>query len=107
MRLTLGYTSDSFWLPDTFGYNAAIPQIMLESGVKYFFTTKMSWNDLNTFPAGSFVWKTVKPVCLPVRQGRPGQKPQGARLHAQHAAQKQTRVCFIVLDARLPQCLRG
>ncbi len=56
-RKYLGYTSDSFWLPDTFGYNAAIPQIMLESGVKYFFTTKMSWNDLNTFPAGSFVWK--------------------------------------------------
>ena len=31
----LGYRSDSFWLPDTFGYNAAIPQIMQKSGVKY------------------------------------------------------------------------
>ena len=65
-RKYLGYTSDSFWLPDTFGYNAAIPQIMLESGVKYFFTTKMSWNDLNTFPAGSFVWKGLdgsKVIC--------------------------------------------
>ena len=58
-RKYLNYTSDSFWLPDTFGYNAAIPQIMLQSGVKYFFTTKLSWNDLNTFPAGSFVWKGI------------------------------------------------
>jgi len=53
----LGYKSDSFWLPDTFGYNAAIPQIMQGSGVKYFYTTKMDWNDLNTFPAHTFVWR--------------------------------------------------
>lgn len=53
----LGYRSDSFWLPDTFGYNAAIPQIMMQSGIKYFYTTKMSWNDLNNFPADSFRWR--------------------------------------------------
>ena len=53
----LGYRSDSFWLPDTFGYNAAIPQIMQGSGVKYFYTTKMSWNDLNVFPADTFIWR--------------------------------------------------
>ena len=53
----LGYKSDSFWLPDTFGYNAAIPQIMLGNGVKYFYTTKLDWNDLNTFPAHTFVWR--------------------------------------------------
>ena len=53
----LGYKSDSFWLPDTFGYNAAIPQIMLGNGVKYFYTTKIDWNDLNTFPAHTFVWR--------------------------------------------------
>jgi len=58
-REQFGYTSDSFWLPDTFGYNAAIPQIMLESEVKYFYTTKMGWNDLNEFPFTSFVWKGI------------------------------------------------
>ncbi|MBR5380537.1 MAG: alpha-mannosidase [Clostridia bacterium] len=58
-RKYLDYTSDCFWLPDTFGYNAAIPQIMLLSGVKYFYTTKLSWNDLNRFPAGTFVWKGI------------------------------------------------
>ena len=51
------YTADSFWLPDTFGYNAAIPQIMQESDVKYFYTTKMGWNDLNRFPYTTFKWK--------------------------------------------------
>ncbi len=55
----LGYRSDSFWLPDTFGYNAAIPQIMQGSGVKYFYTTKMSWSDLNTFPADTFIWRGI------------------------------------------------
>ncbi len=58
-RQYYNYTSDSFWLPDTFGYNAAIPQIMLESEVKYFFTTKMGWNDLNEFPLTSFIWKGI------------------------------------------------
>jgi len=55
----LGYLSDSFWLPDTFGYNAAIPQIMQGFGVKYFYTTKMGWADLNHFPAETFRWRGI------------------------------------------------
>ena len=58
-RENFTYTADSFWLPDTFGYNANIPQIMLQSGVKYFFTTKIGWNELNRFPFESFIWKGV------------------------------------------------
>lgn len=55
----LGYRSDSFWLPDTFGYSAAIPQIMKGVGVSYFYTTKMSWADLNHFPADTFLWRGI------------------------------------------------
>lgn len=51
------YTSDAFWLPDTFGYSYAIPQIMKGCGVKYFLTTKMAWNDTNAFPYTSFLWQ--------------------------------------------------
>ncbi len=51
------YTSDTFWLPDTFGYNMAIPQIMKGTDVKYFLTTKMEWNESNKFPYDSFVWR--------------------------------------------------
>lgn len=52
-----GYTADAFWLPDTFGYSPAIPQIMQKSGVRYFLTTKMAWNDTNRFPYDTFYWK--------------------------------------------------
>ena len=56
-RENFDYTADCFWLPDTFGYNANIPQIMRLSGVKYFYTTKIGWNELNRFPFVSFVWR--------------------------------------------------
>lgn len=55
-RAWWGYTSDVFWLPDTFGYSAAMPQLMRGCGVKYFCTTKLSWNDTNRFPYDTFVW---------------------------------------------------
>ena len=52
-----GYRSDSFWLPDTFGYSASLPQIMKGCGIRYFLTTKMAWNDTNDFPYDTFYWK--------------------------------------------------
>ena len=58
-RQYFGYTSDAFWLPDTFGYSAAIPQIMKGCDVKYFLTTKMAWNDTNQFPYDTFYWKGI------------------------------------------------
>ncbi len=58
-RDNFGYTADCFWLPDTFGYNGNIPQIMQQSGIKYFYTTKISWNDNNRFPFESFVWRGI------------------------------------------------
>lgn len=58
-RTHFGYTSDTFWLPDTFGYSAAIPQIMKQSGIKYFLTTKMAWNDTTQFPYDSFWWRGI------------------------------------------------
>ena len=58
-RKYYGYTSDCFWLPDTFGYSFAIPQIMLGCGVKYFLTTKLSWNDTNAFPLTTFWWQGI------------------------------------------------
>ncbi|MCL6457627.1 MAG: hypothetical protein K6T85_06435 [Gorillibacterium sp.] len=51
------FTSNVFWLPDTFGYSAAIPQIMKGCGVDYFLTTKLAWNDTTRFPYDTFYWK--------------------------------------------------
>ncbi len=53
------YKSDCFWLPDTFGYSAAIPQIMKGCGVDYFLTTKIAWNDTNPFPYDTFYWQGI------------------------------------------------
>lgn len=45
------------WLPDVFGYSACLPQIMQQTGVESFFTTKLTWSNLNRFPYSSFVWR--------------------------------------------------
>lgn len=58
-RKHFNYTSNTFWLPDTFGYSAAIPQIMKGCGVDYFCTTKLDWNDTNMFPYDTFIWKGI------------------------------------------------
>lgn len=42
--------SFQFWLPDTFGYSAQLPQIMQGAGISNFLTQKLSWNLVNTFP---------------------------------------------------------
>ncbi|CAG8450748.1 8086_t:CDS:10, partial [Ambispora leptoticha] len=45
-----------FWLPDTFGYSAQLPQIIRSADMKYFFTQKLSWNNINKFPNTTFYW---------------------------------------------------
>ncbi len=47
------------WLPDVFGYSAALPQIMKKCGIEYFMTTKISWNQYNKLPVDTFWWKGI------------------------------------------------
>ena len=47
------------WLPDVFGYNGNLPQIMKKSDIPYFFTIKLSWNEHNLFPHRSFNWSGI------------------------------------------------
>ena len=51
--------NEVLWLPDAFGYSAALPQIMEKSGIRYFMTTKISWNDTDLLPVDTFVWKGI------------------------------------------------
>ncbi|ORX36276.1 glycosyl hydrolases family 38 N-terminal domain-domain-containing protein [Kockovaella imperatae] len=44
------------WLPDTFGYASQLPQILRLAGLNYFFTQKLSWNNITNFPYTSFNW---------------------------------------------------
>lgn len=55
-KAEFGMDMDTFWVPDSFGYSACIPQVMKLAGVKYFLTQKMSWNTVNKFPNHSFYW---------------------------------------------------
>ncbi|WP_372662253.1 alpha-mannosidase [Cohnella sp.] len=47
------------WLPDTFGYCASLPQILIKAGIEYFMTTKMYWSETNLFPYDLFHWKGI------------------------------------------------
>lgn len=51
-----GKRSTIEWLPDTFGYCASLPQLLKQSGIDYFMTTKLGWNDTNKFPHTLFNW---------------------------------------------------
>jgi alpha-mannosidase len=54
-----GIETDVLWLPDVFGYTAALPQILKKAGVDYFFTNKIHWSDTNPPPYGTFYWKGI------------------------------------------------
>ncbi|MGH3703479.1 MAG: alpha-mannosidase [Agromyces sp.] len=47
------------WLPDSFGYSAALPQIATAVGSRYFLTQKTSWNETNTMPHHTFSWEGI------------------------------------------------
>ncbi len=57
MKREFGIDSKVLWLPDVFGYSAALPQILKQSGVETFVTSKISWNDTNVLPYDMFRWK--------------------------------------------------
>ena len=54
-----GVDSVVLWLPDTFGYSAALPQILNKTGVKYLVTQKIFWsyNEGDRFPYHYFTWQ--------------------------------------------------
>jgi len=54
-----GKRSRILWLPDVFGYSGALPQLMRLSGIDYFMTTKLSWNEYNILPYDTFRWKGI------------------------------------------------
>lgn len=64
-REHFGTKQTYLWLPDVFGYSAALPQILARAGITAFFTQKISWNQFNRFPHHSFNWIGIDgtPIC--------------------------------------------
>ena len=58
-RDEFGVDCKALFLPDVFGYSAALPQILRKSGVDFFVTSKISWNDTNTMPMDMFYWEGI------------------------------------------------
>jgi alpha-mannosidase len=46
------------WNPDSFGYNWQLPQVYKKSGIDYFVTQKLAWNDSNQLPMKLFWWQS-------------------------------------------------
>jgi len=55
----LGVECEEVWLPDSFGYTAALPQIVKLAGFRWFLTQKISWNTVNKFPHHTFWWEGI------------------------------------------------
>ncbi|AKU16469.1 alpha-mannosidase [Luteipulveratus mongoliensis] len=58
-REKFGITCEQVWLPDSFGYSAALPQIVKQAGCTHFLTQKISWNQQNVFPHHTFSWEGI------------------------------------------------
>jgi alpha-mannosidase len=54
-----GVETREVWLPDSFGYSAALPQLVRLSGSDWFLTQKISWSQTNKFPHHTFWWEGI------------------------------------------------
>ncbi|MEQ1934707.1 MAG: alpha-mannosidase, partial [Fimbriimonadaceae bacterium] len=90
----LGTVTDDMFLPDVFGYSAALPQILAKFGIRYFTTQKISWNQFNTFPHNTFWWQGIDgtkmwchfpPANTYIGEGTPSQLLQSVKNHKDHA----------------------
>ncbi|MFI9051029.1 alpha-mannosidase [Streptomyces sp. NPDC053427] len=55
----LGVETEEIWLPDSFGYTAAFPQLARLAGAKWFLTQKLSWNQSDKMPHHTFWWEGI------------------------------------------------
>jgi len=59
LREEFGADTEVCWLPDVFGFSGSLPQILAKSGLPYFFTIKLDWNESNQMPYSSFWWRGI------------------------------------------------
>ncbi len=52
-----GRISRVAWLPDTFGFTGAMPQIMRHAGIEALVTIKVTWNETNRLTDNLFHWQ--------------------------------------------------
>jgi alpha-mannosidase len=57
LKEKFGYITKVAWLPDSFGFSWQLPQIFKQSGIEYFVTGKLHWNDTTKLTHGFFWWQ--------------------------------------------------
>lgn len=102
-REKLGVTTDDMFLPDVFGYAAALPQILNKFGIRYFLTQKISWNQTNKFPHNTFwwvgidgsrIWSHFPPADTYIGDCTPKQILESVKKHKDHARSDQSLYLF-------------
>ncbi|MBE6664502.1 MAG: alpha-mannosidase [Ruminococcaceae bacterium] len=88
-RDEFGVESRVLWLPDVFGYSAALPQILSKSDVNWFVTSKIGWNDTNTLPYDTFKWKgldgtEINTYFITAQQEQKGRIPERTSTYIPH-----------------------
>ncbi len=78
------------WNPDAFGYNWQLPQILKKSGMDFFVTQKLFWNEVTRFPYRLFWWEAPDGsrvlTYFPNHYGNPIEPVSMARDLAQYTA---------------------
>ena len=59
VREEFGRDVTVLFIPDTFGYSGALPQLMKRSGIDAIVTTKLTWDRYNRYPHDSFWWEGI------------------------------------------------
>ncbi len=54
-----GRRSEVCWLPDTFGFTGALPQLLAGAGIRYFFTTRLAAPAVTPAPSSLFHWEGI------------------------------------------------
>ncbi|MBX3113364.1 MAG: alpha-mannosidase [Fimbriimonadaceae bacterium] len=102
-REKLGVETVDMWLPDVFGYCAALPQILQKFNIQAFLTQKMSWNQTNKIPHNTFWWQGIDgsrifshfpPADTYVADCSPTQISQSVKNHRDHARSDQSLYLF-------------
>ncbi len=102
-REKFGIDTVEMWLPDVFGYSAALPQILRKFNIQGFLTQKMSWNQTNKIPHNTFWWQGIDgsrifthfpPADTYVADGSPKHIAQSVKNHRDHSRSDQSIYLF-------------
>jgi alpha-mannosidase len=58
-REEFGVSGGGIWLPDSFGYTAALPQLARLAGAEWCLLLKLRWNESDRFPHNTFWWEGI------------------------------------------------